>query len=191
MQFWNDGVDIEVVARRVTHKDYDLYLQDIVRKFIEEQQTDKDVTEIKPEEDPFDTLPPEVTFRVLSFLGLNDLCCLRRVSKTYQRIINTYLQYIQMLDCAPYEPVLTPTGLDSIVSQVRNLRELNLDFCWVSVTEKNLSAVANNCPSLRTLNTSRCKGVSDAFLEHLSMVCKDLENLNISSCFQVNINRLI
>lgn len=181
----DDSEGLGIISRRHTHQDYHLYLQNIVRKFIDEREAEKCVYEDKDNEDPFLSLPPEIIFRVLSYLGLNDLCISRRVSKTYQSTINSYLKHIQRLDCAPYEPVLSPEGLCSVVAQVRNLRELNLDFCWVSVTEENLFAVARNCPNLHTLNTSRCKGVSDAFLQHMSVMCRDLQVLNLSSCFQV------
>lgn len=188
MQFTNDSVDVRVLARS-THEDYELYLQKVIKNFIAEphQQADRNTAEVVAEEDPLVALPLEVIFRVLSFLGLNDLCSSRRVSKNYQRLINSYLRCVRRLDCAPYESVLSPVGLKGVISQVRNLRELNLDFCWFSVTEENLVAVANNCPYLRILNTSRCKGVSDTVLEHLSKMCRDLENLNISSCFQVRV----
>lgn len=182
MQFSNDSAVHRVGS---THKDYELYLQKVIKNYISDQKTDKRTSKVVVKEDPVVVLPTEIIFRILSFLDLNELCSCRRVSKNYQRLINSYFRYINRLDCSPYESILSPEGLKSVITQVYNLREFNLDFCWYSVTEENLLSVANNCPYLRILNTSRCKGVSDTVLEQLSTMCKDLENLNISSCFQV------
>jgi hypothetical protein len=81
---------------------------------------------------------------------------------------------------------LTAKGLKAVLTCVRNLRELYADTCWASFTDENLSLLAKNCPKLRSLSTSKCKGVTDEFLQLLAVHCKELEELDLSSCFQVN-----
>lgn len=171
-------------ARRQSHQDYIDYLKSIILKFTEERDLEKDYAKKVVKIDPFMTLPPEIVFRILRFLPLNEICISRRVSKAWKRTIENYFQHIRFLDCVPFESVLTAEGLKGILACVKNLRELHADTCWFSFTEESLSLL-KNCPKLRSLSTSKCKGLTDEILQLLAVHCKELEELDLSSCFQV------
>ena len=136
--------------------------------------------------DPTEVLPSDIIFGSLfPVLTLRETCLCRRVSRKWQRQINYYLRQVRVLDFVPFECVLTPLGLNCVVKHVRNLQVLRLDTCWTSVDEENLCIVAKNCPKLRVLSTSRCKGVTNHSLEVLARNCRNIEELDFSSCFQV------
>lgn len=171
-------------TRRQSHQDYIDYLKSIILKFTEVRDLEKDYAKKAVKIDPFMTLPPEIVFRILRFLSLNEICISRRVSKPWTRTIENYFQHLRILDFVPFESVLTTEGLRGILSHVKNLRELHADTCWFSFTEENLSLL-KNCNKLRSLSTSKCKGLTDEVLQLLAVHCKELEELDFSSCFQV------
>ena len=153
----------------------------------ESPSTEKEVV-LKPRYDPLEALPVDIVFGSLfSVLSLSDKCTCRQVSRKWKQLMNNYLGRVKTLDFVPFECTLTAYGLKSVVRHVRNLQVLRLDTCWTSVDEEGLAIVARNCPKLRVLTTCRCKGVTDNSLKTLAKHCKEIEELDFSSCFQVGI----
>ena len=171
-------------TRRHSHQDYIDYSKSIILKFTEVRDLETRSAKNDVKIDPFMTLPPEIVIRILRFLCLNEICVSRRVSKSWKRSIENYFQHIRFLDCVPFESILTAEGVNGILTCVKNLRELYADTCGFSFTEENLSLL-KNCPKLRALSTSKCKGLTDGILQLLAAHCKELEELDLSSCFQV------
>ena len=101
--------------------------------------------------------------------------------------MNNYLGDVETLNFVPFENTLTAYWLKSVLRHVRNLQVLRLDICWTSVDEEGMAIVARNCPKLRVLTTFRCEGVTDNSLKTLAKYCKEIEELDFSSCFQVGI----
>ena len=130
-------------------------------------------------------LPTEVLGKVFCLLGLEELCICRRLSRRWRDLTNQHLHCLRSIDCAPVQPILTATGLRSLLVCAQNLRVLRLETCWRAVNEENLLIVAKNCPRLRVLTLSRCKGVTDGSLQAVARGCQEIEELDLSSCFQV------
>ena len=135
--------------------------------------------------DVLQIFPTEIVFKIFGWLDLTSLCLCRGLSRKWRRHVNEYLGSVMCLDFVPYESILTEDGLKHMLSYVNNLRVLHLDSCWPCVTEENLFVIATNCSKLSVLTASRCKGVSDAALETLARYCKQLAELDLSSCFNV------
>lgn len=135
--------------------------------------------------DVLQIFPTEIIFEIFGWLDLTSLCLCRRLSRKWRRRVNEYLGGVICLDFVPYESILTEDGLKHMLSYVKNLRVLHLDSCWPCVTEENLFVIAKNCSKLSVLTASRCKGVSDAALEAVGRYCKQLAELDLSSCFNV------
>ena len=135
--------------------------------------------------DIIEVFPSEITFKILHYLDLPSLCLCRRVSRTWRRRVMEYIGSLVHLDFVPHESFLTEDGLKHVLKYVSNLRVLHLDTCWPSVTEENLFVVAQNCSKLSVLTASKCKGVTDAALEAIARYCKELTELDLSSCFKV------
>ncbi|XP_032233481.1 F-box/LRR-repeat protein 20 [Nematostella vectensis] len=140
--------------------------------------------------DPLVVLPSDIILFIFKFLALNEISLCRRVSRNWKRYIEYFLQHLRILDCSSLESVLSVGGLKSVLTSVKNLREICLDHCWTSVTEENILLLGSNCPKLRAIATTRCKGVTDKALQSLAS-CKELEELNFSSCFQISDNGLV
>ena len=131
------------------------------------------------------SLPAEVLFKVFSLLSLHDLCSCRCVSRKWCYFTNEYFRHIQTLNIVPFQPLMTAYGLKLVLRYVHNLRVVRLETCWKCVNEENLLIIAINCPKLRVLTLSRCKGVTDKCLKALARNCQQIEELDLSSCFQV------
>ena len=108
---------------------------------------------------------------LFSVLSLREKCQCRRVSRKWRQRMNNFLDHVQVLDFVPFECILTTYGLNCVVKHVRNLQVLRLDTCWTSVNEENLDIITKNCPKLRVLTTSRCKGVTNHSLKMLARNC--------------------
>ena len=119
--------------------------------------------------------PTEIMFLVFDWLDLESLCLCRSVSRTWRKHVNGYLGSLFCLDFVPHQSALTEDGL----------RVLHLDNCWLSVTEENLFLIAQYCSKLSVLTASRCKGVTDVGLEAIARQCKELAEVDLSSCFTV------
>ena len=137
------------------------------------------------EADVLHIFPTEIIFEIFGWLDLTSLCLCRRLSRKWRGHVNDYLGSVMCLDFVPYESILTENGLKHVLSYVNNLRVLHLDSCWPCVTEENLFVIAKNCRKLSVLTASRCKGVGDAALETVARYCKQLAELDLSSCFNV------
>ena len=129
--------------------------------------------------------PTEIMFLVFDWLDLESLCLCRSVSRTWRKHVNGYLGCLFRLNFVPHQSVLTENGLRHMLKNVSNLRVLHLDNCWLSVTEENLFLIAQNCCKLSVLTASRCKGVTDLGLEAIARQCKELAEVDLSSCFTV------
>ena len=129
--------------------------------------------------------PTEIIFLVFDWLDLESLCLCRSVSRTWRKHVNGYLGSLFCLDFVPHQSVLTEDGLRHMLKSVSNLRVLHVDNCWLSVTEENLFLIAQNCSKLSVLTASRCKGVTDVGLKAIARQCKELAEVDLSSCFTV------
>ncbi|KAI4313206.1 hypothetical protein L6164_026203 [Bauhinia variegata] len=70
-----------------------------------------------------------------------------------------------------------------------SLRSLDVSYCR-KLTDKGLSAVAKGCPDLKILHLAGCRFVTDGILGALSKNCHNLEVLGLQGCANITDNGL-
>ena len=133
----------------------------------------------------FEVLPVEViVHQIFQWLDVQDVCICRLVSTKWNYYATSNLRYRHELDFAN-TPIISDTGLNAILTLTRQLRVVRLDECWTCTTEENLLLLAKNCTKLCVLSVTRCKYVTDQAIRNLCECCKDLQELDVSSCYKV------
>ena len=136
--------------------------------------------------DPVLVLPIELLVRqIFQWLKIMDVCTCRLVSTRWNRIASLNINNRKELNFA-HVPIVSEFGLNSILKITRHLRVVRLDECTKCTNEENLILLAENCPGLRVLTTSRCKWVTDNAIKVLCELCTELLELDFSSCYQVS-----
>ena len=133
-----------------------------------------------------ETLPIEViVHQIFQWLDYEEVCICRLVSTKWNFYATSNLRNRHVLDFACV-PIISDTGLNAIFRIARQLRVVQLDECWTCTTEENLFILANNCPKLCVLSVRRCKFVTDDAIRKISECCNDLQELDVTCCFQIS-----
>ncbi len=136
----------------------------------------------------FNLLPPEVIQgSIYVYVHPIELWRHQRVCRLWKAWITNYFRTLKALflndDLSEY--YLTPAGLHSIVHSLQWLREVRLDRCHHSVTEKALVLLAGRCHRLEVLSVPRSREVTDRVLREIGQNCPRVREFNLTSCFQV------
>ena len=135
-------------------------------------------------------MPLEVIVdQIFQWLEIIDVCTCRLVSSKWNYYGTSNLRNRHKLDFAG-KPIISDRGLNAIFQVAQQLRVVLLDECWTCTTEENLFLLARNCPKLRVLYVRRCKYVTDVAIRKICECCKDLQELDVTSCYQVGTVRL-
>lgn len=139
----------------------------------------------QPSYQGLEALPAEViVHQIFQCLEVKDVCSCRLVSTKWNYYATSNLRARHKLDFSCM-PIISETGLNAILSAARQLRVVLLDECWTCTTEENLLLLAKNCPKLCVLSVRRCKFVTDHAVKKLCEWCKNLQELDVSSCYKV------
>lgn len=133
-------------------------------------------------------LPSEVFLGgIMPHIHPIQLWCCKRVCKTWLVWITTYFRSVQHLDFNDEysEYYLTTDGLYQIVQSLCFLREIQLDMCHRSVTQKTLVSLVTRCHSLEILSVSLCREMTDDVLKAIAENCPRIKELHLNRCFQV------
>ncbi|XP_022208988.2 F-box/LRR-repeat protein 4 [Drosophila obscura] len=129
-------------------------------------------------------LPFEIILKILSYLDLQSLFRVGRVSRTFYDISTHPLLYAE-LNLKPYWPVASSELLCTLARRATMLRKLDLSWCGgsneISPTEfkKFLTQRGDNLTHLR-LNS--CKFLNASCIENVGIVCDNLIELSLRNC---------
>jgi F-box/leucine-rich repeat protein 14 len=159
---------------------------------------------VKPGETTIHHVLPECLAHVFSFLDVTSRGRAAQVSKGWRDVCyekSVWRGVEAKLHLKRPNPTLYPSlvrrgirnvqvlslrrSLRELVNGVHNLESLNLSGCF-NLTDSALEAAfCREVPSLRKLNLSLCKDVSDNSIAKIASHCRNLEDLDLSGCTRV------
>lgn len=157
-------------------------------------------------QDEFSTLlPVPVRLRILSYLGVRDLCRCAQVCRLWQDVaqaaelwntLDLSLLSARVTDAAlaavtfRFWPILSSLSLRdcirlsdqtcTVLQACQNIQSLNLAGC-TGLRDSGIRQVTHACQALVHLNLSNCL-ISDMALSHLATLCHNLERLELAGC---------
>ncbi|XP_069946801.1 F-box/LRR-repeat protein 15 isoform X3 [Cherax quadricarinatus] len=121
----------------------------------------------------------DVVFQhIFPYLNVEDLCCLREVSKGFQKLFIDYMSTCKKLDLS--DCTMTNQYFQKITENCTNLQWLSVAKCsWLS--DEPLIALFNRNLHLHHVDLSACSGLTSAALQILVIKCK-LKALLLANC---------
>ncbi|XP_053657512.1 F-box/LRR-repeat protein 15 isoform X7 [Cherax quadricarinatus] len=146
----------------------------------------------------------DVVFQhIFPYLNVEDLCCLREVSKGFQKLFIDYMSTCKKLDlsdCTMTNQYFQKSDLQHIStanSSDVDIQTLEQFFCKFSrlkvveldkmelLTDVGLHHLATNCTHIETLSVAGCWKLTDSGLKKVVNHCLKLKLLNIQNCPRV------
>jgi len=130
----------------------------------------------------FESLPPEDVLFIHIFprLDARDWLSLLNTSKSLCYITQNFLAVNKILSIAHISSI-NPTTFRKLTTNATNLRTLNLSRCsWV--TDQLLRPILRNNNRLTSTDLSFCDGLTEGFLQILSVQCPNISCLNLREC---------
>ena len=148
---------------------------------------------------------------ILRDLSWRDLFRLRSTSQTAQQMITEYFRSLSVIDLCSVSRRFTAQSFETVSTNCRNIRILNLCCCkWVTtslllpviqnnpnivvldicgcyeLTNDILHKMATNCRSLKTLKVKDCHWVTSDAITDIGLNCPLLEDVDLGSCWEVS-----
>ena len=100
------------------------------------------------------------------------------------------LANLSLLECLkiPRSRHKTDDGMINLFSKLNNLKTVDISH-WV--TNKSVTALANNNPNLRFIVLDECNYVTDASIIKIAEKCSHLERISMNSCWQISDHALV
>uniref|UniRef100_UPI00358DFDDA F-box/LRR-repeat protein 4-like isoform X2 n=1 Tax=Myxine glutinosa TaxID=7769 RepID=UPI00358DFDDA len=135
----------------------------------------------------FDLLPYELIEIILSFLTLPELCRLAQCSRTLRDYCYDPFMY-KHLDLKPFWPSLCEEDLLALKPRLTHTRSLGLS--WTGNKGSFSPTVLDNflggwSEHLLQLELANCHWITNESLETVTMLCPNLQDLDLSSCDQI------
>ncbi|KAK8753090.1 hypothetical protein OTU49_002421, partial [Cherax quadricarinatus] len=124
----------------------------------------------------------DVVFQhIFPYLNVEDLCCLREVSKGFQKLFIDYMSTCKKLDLS--DCTMTNQYFQKITENCTNLQWLSVAKCsWLS--DEPLIALFNRNLHLHHVDLSACSGLTSAALQ------SDLQHISTANSSDVDIQTL-
>lgn len=132
----------------------------------------------------FDILPEEVTHIILSYLDLQSLCTVARVSRLFRKLCYDPVLY-QDVNLQLYWNLVDVNALKSLESRFISMRRLNLNWCGGrgGINSSYFTTfLETTCRYLISLKLGNCRFINDDCMEAIANYCPCLKELEMQSC---------
>ncbi|CAH2267301.1 jg14768 [Pararge aegeria aegeria] len=139
-----------------------------------------------------DILNNDCLSHILTYVPIRDLIRSERVSKSWQNMVQEYLQSIRMFKTSWWQHVpvtLTTAVLRRVLLRLGNsLLRLHIDHHWSALNDRTAHTVGKFCPNLEEL---KVVGMHTKNWNPLIYGCKNLKTLSFVSCNKLTDSSLV
>ena len=138
-------------------------------------------------------ISPEIVLSNLALLQLFELTNLTSLELNGENLSTagaSKLANLTLLECLKItrSHQITEEKMINLFSKLNNLKTVDISH-WV--TNKSVTALANNNPNLRFIVLDECNYVTDASIIKIAEKCSHLERISMNSCWQISDHALV
>ncbi|XP_008435105.1 F-box/LRR-repeat protein 15 isoform X3 [Poecilia reticulata] len=119
---------------------------------------------------------------ILSYLPLQHIVSLQRVSKQFHSLVQVYLANCRTFNFSTIGPCIPKEAFCAMLKDNKVLQNLSLQNCSDWVTDKELLPVIGQNQHLHRVDMSGCASLTRHSLVAVSLSCTHLQNLGLAHC---------